>query len=126
MMLIIGDNDKPAVKGENHVPPRFRRVRVVKWIEGHNVLICDCCYFHQIGLPCGHLFHVKGNICLTYCDIRWYKSYNYHFGRIPRYTQQVSQIINCVKEVGVPFVASPPISMAPVCMNYTDSSFFIG
>jgi hypothetical protein len=55
VMLILGDKDKPAVKGENDVHSRFRHVRVVRWIEGHNVLICDCGYFHRIGLPCGHL-----------------------------------------------------------------------
>jgi hypothetical protein len=123
VMLIIGDNYKPAVKGENDVHPRFRCVRVVKWVEGHNVIICDCGYFHRIGLPGGHLFHVKGNICLTDCDSRWYKSYNYHLGRIPQYTQQVSQIINRVKEIGVPFVASPPTIMTPVYTNCSDSFF---
>jgi hypothetical protein len=79
VMLIVGNNDKPSVKGEKDIHPRFRRVRVIQSVEGHNGLICDCGYFQQIGLPCGHLFHVKGNISLTDCDIRWYKSYNYHF-----------------------------------------------
>jgi hypothetical protein len=123
VMLIIGDTDNSSEKGENDIHPRFRRVRVIQWVEGHNVLIYDCGYFHQIGLTCGHLFHVKGNICLTDCDIRWCKSYNYHFGRIPRYTQQVSQIINRVKVVGVPFVASPPTIVSPVYTNCTDSFF---
>jgi hypothetical protein len=67
---------------------------------------------------------VKGNISLTDYDIRWYKSYNYHFGRIPRYTQQVSQIINHVKVVGVPFVSSPPTIVSAVYKNGTDSFFF--
>jgi hypothetical protein len=66
---------------------------------------------------------VKGNISLTDCDIRWYKSYNYHFGRIPRYTQQVSQIINHVKVVGVPFVASSPTIVAAVYTNCTGFLF---
>jgi hypothetical protein len=51
---------------------------------------------------------MKVNIPLSDCDIWWYKSYNYHFGRIPQYAQQGSQIINRVKVVGVPFVASSP------------------
>jgi hypothetical protein len=76
VMLIIGNNDNPSEKGENHIHPRFRRVQVIQWVEGHNVLICDCGYFHRIGLPCGHLFNVKGNMYLTDCDIRWYKNYN--------------------------------------------------
>jgi hypothetical protein len=67
---------------------------------------------------------VKGNICLTDCDIWWYKSYTYHFGSIPRYTQQVSQITNRVKEVGVLFVASPQTLRVPVYTNYTDFFFF--
>jgi hypothetical protein len=67
---------------------------------------------------------VKGNICLTECDIRWYKIYNYHLGRIPWYTEQVSQIINHVKEVGIPFVVSTPTIIAPVYTNCTDSFFF--
>jgi hypothetical protein len=122
VMLIIGDNSNPSEKGENDVHPRFRQVQVIQWVEGHNVLICDFGYFCRIGLPCGHIFHVKGNMCLTDCDIRWYKSYNYQFGRIPWYTQQVSQIINRVKVVGVPFVAPPPTMVSPV---YTDcKSFF--
>jgi hypothetical protein len=103
-----------------------RCVRVVQWIERKNVLICDCGYFHQIGIPCGHLFHVKENICLTDCDIRWYKSYDCHFGRIPWYTQQVSQITNRVKVVGVPFVESQTTIMTPIYKNCTDSSFLIG
>jgi hypothetical protein len=78
VMLIIGDNENPSEKGENDVHPRFRRVQVIQWVEGHNVLLFDCGYFHRIGLPCGYLFHVKGNISLTDCDIRWYKSYNNH------------------------------------------------
>jgi hypothetical protein len=67
---------------------------------------------------------VKGKICLTDCDIWWYKSYNYHFGWIPRYTQKISQIVNRVKEVGVPFVASPPTITAAVYTNCTDSFYF--
>jgi hypothetical protein len=125
VMLIIGNNDNPSEKDEKHIHPRFRRVRLIQWVEGRNVLICDCGYFYRIGLPCGHLFHVKGNICLTDCDIMWYKSYNYHFGRIPRYTQQVSQIINHVKVVGVPFVASPPTIVSAVYTNCTDLRIFI-
>jgi hypothetical protein len=66
----------------------------------------------------------EGKYLSTDCDIRWYKSYNYQFGRIPRYTQKVSQIINHAKEVGVPFVASPPTIMVPVYTNCTDSCFF--
>jgi hypothetical protein len=50
MMLIIHDNDTPTVKGENEVHPRVRRVRVVEWIEGHNVIIYGCGYFYQICL----------------------------------------------------------------------------
>jgi hypothetical protein len=110
-------------KGEKHIHPRFRRVLVIQWVEGRNVLICNCGYFHLIGLPCGHLFHMKGNVSLADCDIRWYKSYNYHFGRIPRYTQQVSQIINHVKIVGIPFVASPPTIVSAVYANCNDSFF---
>jgi hypothetical protein len=72
------------------------------------------------GLPCRHIFHVKGEISLTDCDIRWYKSYNYHFGRIQRYTQKISQIINHVTAVGVPFVTSPPTITSPVFTNCTD------
>jgi hypothetical protein len=48
VMLIIGNNDNPSEKGEKHIHPRFRRVRVIQWVEGHTVLICDCGYFHQI------------------------------------------------------------------------------
>jgi hypothetical protein len=63
---------------------------------------------------------MNGEIWLTDCDIRWYKSYNYHFGRIPRHTQKISQIINHVTEVGVPFIASPPTITSPVFTNCTD------
>jgi hypothetical protein len=80
--------------------------------------------FHQVGLPCRHIFHVKGEICLTYCDILWYKSYTYHFGWIPWYTQKISQIFNLVKEVGVPCVSSPPTLTAPVYRKCTDSFYF--
>jgi hypothetical protein len=126
VMLIISNNDNPSEKREKHIHPRFRRVRVIQWVGGHNVLICSCGYSHLIGLPCGHLFHVKGNIYLTDCDIRWYKSYNYHSGSIPWYIQQVSQIINRVKVVGIPFAASPPTIVSVVYTNYTDSFFLIG
>jgi hypothetical protein len=61
---------------------------------------------------------VKGEICLTDCDIWWYKGYNYHFGWIPRYTQKISQIINHAKEVGVPFVALSPKSL----LQYTQTA----
>jgi hypothetical protein len=126
VMLMIGSNDNPSEKGEKHIHPRCRWVWVIQWVEGHNVLICDCVYYHWIGLPCGHLFHVKENISLTDCDIQWYKSYNYHFGRIPQYTQQVSQCINRVKVVGVPFVASPPTIVSAVYTNCTDSFIWLG
>jgi hypothetical protein len=121
VMLIIGNNIKISTKDGKDVHPRFRRVRVIQWVEGHNVLICDCGYFQRIGLPCRHLFHVKGNISLTDCDIWWYKSYTYHFRRIPRYTHQVCQIINRVKVVGVPFVSLPPTIVSAVYTNCTDS-----
>jgi hypothetical protein len=67
---------------------------------------------------------VKGEIFLTDCDIWWYKSYTYHFGWIPWYTQTISQISNRVKEVGVLFVASPPTITDPVYTNCTDSFYF--
>jgi hypothetical protein len=67
---------------------------------------------------------VKGEIFLTHCDMWWYTSYTYHFVCIPRYTQKLSHIINHVKEVGVPFVASPPTLTAPVYTNCTDSFYF--
>jgi hypothetical protein len=124
VVLIIRDGNTPAGKGENDGHPRFRRVRVVKLIEGNNVMICDCGYFQQDGLSCIHIFQVNGDICLTGCDTRWCKSYNYRFGWIPRYTQKMSQIINRVKEVDVPFVASPPTITAPVYTNCTDSFYF--
>jgi hypothetical protein len=123
VVLITGNNNKPSNKGEKEFHPRFRQVRAIQWVEGHNVLICNCGYFNRIGLPCGHLFHVKRNISLTYCGIRWYKSYNYHFGRIPRYTQQVCQIINRAKVVGVPFFASPPTIVSAVYTNCTNYVF---
>jgi hypothetical protein len=47
-----------------------------------------------------------------------------HIRQIPRYTQKISQIINHVKEVGVPFVTLPPTITAPVCMNFTDYCHF--
>jgi hypothetical protein len=125
VMLTIHVGDAPALNGETDVHSWFRLVRVVEWILGHNVLICDCVYFCQVGLSCRHLFHVKGVICLTYCDIHWYKSYNYHDGWIPRYTHNISHIINRVKEVGVPFcVASLPTITDPVYTNCTDSFYF--
>jgi hypothetical protein len=124
VMLIIGDADKPSVNGEHDVHPRFRRVRVVTYIEGHRILICCCGYFHHIGLSCRHIFHAKGKICLTDCDIRWYKSYNYHFQRIPRYPQKISQIINPAKAVRVPFLASTPTITTPVFINCTASFYF--
>jgi hypothetical protein len=98
---------------------------VVVWIEGHkhNVLFSDWGYFHLVGLSFSHTFHVKQEICLTGCDILWYKSYTYHFGWIPRYTQKIIQIINHVKEVGAPFVASPPTITSPIYTNCTDSFY---
>jgi hypothetical protein len=126
VMLIIRDGDAPAVKGEHDVHPRFICGRVVELMKGNNVLICECGYFPRVGLPCRHIFHVKGDICLADCDIWWYgyKSYNYHFGWIPRYTQKIIQIINRVKEVGVPFVASPPTLTSPVYTNCTALFYF--
>jgi hypothetical protein len=124
VMLIIHNVDAPAAKGENDVHPMFRRVRVVKWIEGHNVLICDCGYFHQVGLLGRPIFQLKGDICLTDCEIHWYKTYNYHFGWIPWYTQKISQIINRVKEGGFPVVASPPTITYLVYTKCTDPFLF--
>jgi hypothetical protein len=46
VMPIIGDNGNPSEKGEKDAHPRFRRVRVINWVDGPNVLICDCGYFH--------------------------------------------------------------------------------
>jgi hypothetical protein len=78
----------------------------------------------MVGLPFRHIFHVKGELCFTKCDIRWYKSFNYHFGWIPRYKQKISQSINRVKEVGVSRVASPTTITAPVYTNCTASFYF--
>jgi hypothetical protein len=124
VVLIIGDGDAPSVKGENDVHPRFKRLRVAEWIEGHNVLLCGCGYFHRVDLPCKHIFHMKGDICLTNCNIWWYKSYTYNCGWIPRYTHKISQIFNRVKGGGVPFVTSPPTINAPVYTNCIDLFHF--
>jgi hypothetical protein len=120
-VAIICDGVAPGVKRENDVHPRFRRVRVVGPIQGHNVLIfCyGCGYFHRIGVPCRHIFHMKQYMCLVDCDIRWYKSYTDHFGRIPRYTLKISKITNRLKEDGVQFVASPPTINSPIYTNFS-------
>jgi hypothetical protein len=67
---------------------------------------------------------MKQEMCHTYCDIRWYKSYNYHFGWIPAYTQKIGQIINHLKEFGVPCIASPPTIDSPVYTKCTDLFYF--
>jgi hypothetical protein len=69
---------------------------------------------------------MKVNISLTDCDIQWYKSYNYHLKRIPWYPHQVSQILDLVKVVVIPFVASPPTIVSAVYKNCTNSLFLLG
>jgi hypothetical protein len=65
VMLIIGNKDNTSEKGEIHIHPRFRRVGVIQWVEGHNVLTCDCGYFHRIGLPTVTFGGTKATITIS-------------------------------------------------------------
>ena len=124
VMLIIMDGDVAIPQDASSSHPRFRRIQIIHWDEHTNCLLCSCGYFNRIGLPCRHIFHITGKICITDVAIRWHKSYNYHFGKIARYTQKVAEIQQFSKVFGVPFTAPIPTITSPVYINCSDIFYF--
>ena len=66
--------------------PKFKRVRKVRRCTERGTLLCDCCYFDRVGIPCRHiialLHHVLGDEFkdITADDVRvfWRTSYIFH------------------------------------------------
>jgi hypothetical protein len=102
--------------------PRFRRVRVVT-LSTQGILLCNCGYIHRAGKPCCHCYHVTGVIESTDCEIIWWDSFHYHFGKNIEYTRTAARIINS-KKVVIPYASSIKKVTKPIYNNFVDSFIF--
>jgi SWIM zinc finger len=65
--------------------PKFRRVRKIRRCNETGTLLCDCCYFDQVGIPCRHimalLYHILGEEFkgITQDDVRVFWRIDYYF-----------------------------------------------
>jgi hypothetical protein len=66
--------------------PKFKRVRKIRRHEGTGSLLCDCCYFDRVGIPCRHIMALLHCIWgskfrgVTVNDVRvfWRVDYFFH------------------------------------------------
>ena len=65
--------------------PKFKRVRKIRRCAERGTLLCDCCYFDRVGIPCRHiialLHHVLGDEFkdITADDVRVFWRTGYYF-----------------------------------------------
>jgi hypothetical protein len=102
--------------------PRFRRVRVVT-LSTQGRLLCNCGYVHRAGKLCRPCYHVACVIECTDCEISWWDSFHYHFGKNIEYTRTAACIINS-KKLGIPYAPSIKKITKPVYYNCVDSFIF--
>jgi hypothetical protein len=102
--------------------PRFCRVRIVT-LSTQGRLLCNCGYTHRAGKPCRHCYHVTGVIESTDCEIIWWDSFHYHFGKNIEYTRTAAGIINR-KKLGIPYAPDIKKVTKPVHSNCVDSFVF--
>jgi hypothetical protein len=81
--------------------PRFWRVRIVTLRAGGR-LLCLCGYVYWAGKPCRHYYHITDFIESIDCEIIWWQSFHYHFGKNIEYTRTAAKITNA-KKIGVPY-----------------------
>jgi hypothetical protein len=102
--------------------PRFRRVRIVTLITQVRLLFY-CGYVHRAGKPCCHFYHITDAIESTDCEIFWWDSFHYHFGKNIEYTRTTAHIINS-KKLGIPYTPNVKSITQPVYTNCHDSFIF--
>jgi hypothetical protein len=88
--------------------PCFRRVSIFTLIT-QGRLLCNCGYIHRAGKPCHLCYHVTCIIECTDCEIIWWDSFHYHFGKNIEYTRMAACIINSKKLV-IPYAPQPVYS----------------
>jgi hypothetical protein len=101
---------------------RFRRVRIVT-LRAAGILLCLCGYVHRAGNPCRHCYHINDTIESTDCEIIWWESFHYHFGKNIEYTRTAAKIINA-KKLGVPYSPKVKHITEPVYKKCDDSFIF--
>jgi hypothetical protein len=65
---------------------RFHRVRIVT-LSTQGRLLCYYGYIHRASKPFRHCYHVTCVIECTDCEIIWWDSFHYHFGKNIEYTR---------------------------------------
>jgi hypothetical protein len=85
--------------------------------------LCNCGYIHRAGKPCRHCYYVTGVIECTDCEIIWWDSFHYHFGKNIEYTRTAAHIINS-KKLGIPYAPNVKKVTQPVYSNCVDSFIF--
>jgi hypothetical protein len=83
--------DKETPDTQMGTVPNFRRVRKIRRHSDPGTLICDCCYFDRIGIPCRHIMALLDSILgdefkgITVNDVRVFWRIDYFFyGMQPR------------------------------------------
>jgi hypothetical protein len=75
------------------------------------------------GKPFRHFYHITDTIESTDCEIIWWESFHYHFGKNIEYTRTGAKIINA-KKLGVPYSPKVKYITEPVYKHCDDSFIF--
>jgi hypothetical protein len=78
---------------------------------------------HRARKPCRHCYHITDAIESTYCEIIWWDSFRYHFGKSIEYTRMAARIINSKKK-GIPYTPNVKRITQPLYTNCDDSFIF--
>jgi hypothetical protein len=84
--------------------PRFSRVRDVT-LSSQGRLLCNCWYIHGLENHVVNVTMSQGVIECADCEIIWWDSFHYHFGKNIEYTRTAAHIIN-IKKLGIPYAPS--------------------
>jgi hypothetical protein len=102
--------------------PHFRWDGIVTLSAGGR-LVCLFGYVHRAGKPCQHCYHITDTIEITDCEIIWWESFHYHFGKNIEYTRTAAKIINA-KKLGVPYSPKVKHITEPAYKNCENSFIF--
>jgi hypothetical protein len=78
---------------------------------------------HRARKPCRHCYHITDTIESTDCEIIWWGSFHYHFGKNIEYTRTATKIINAEK-IRVPYSPKVKHSTEGVYKDCDDSFIF--
>ena len=102
--------------------PRFKRLRTVKLVN--QFMTCSCGYPQRVGSPCRHILCILDYDCPSLHHPRWWRDYNYHYGRCPRFTSHFDKVLSKLNNNSGIYIDRPKLLISEQLplygLNFTD------